>query len=87
MGGQMGVAGSINIVFDADLSKYTAHRRSTLYWVLAPGATVGGIGAGLVRCVRPWNEWMIVWGYDVTAGAPTSPPVRRVGRPPAGRRR
>ncbi|MFD3373506.1 MULTISPECIES: FAD-dependent monooxygenase [unclassified Streptomyces] len=70
MGGQMGVAGSINIVFDADLSKYTAHRPSTLYWVLAPGATVGGIGAGLVRNVRPWSEWMIVWGYDVTAGAP-----------------
>ncbi|MFF7984382.1 FAD-dependent oxidoreductase [Streptomyces sp. NPDC007901] len=70
MGGQMGVAGSINIVFDADLSKYTAHRPSTLYWVLAPGATVGGIGAGLVRCVRPWTEWLIVWGYDVTAGTP-----------------
>ncbi|WP_455430963.1 FAD-dependent oxidoreductase [Streptomyces cadmiisoli] len=70
MGGQMGVAGSINIVFDADLTKYTAHRPSTLYWVLAPGATVGGIGAGLVRCVRPWNEWLIVWGYDVSAGAP-----------------
>ncbi|MEX1657999.1 FAD-dependent monooxygenase [Streptomyces pseudovenezuelae] len=70
MSGQMGVAGSINIVFEADLGKYTAHRPSTLYWVLAPGATVGGIGAGLVRCVRPWNEWLIVWGYDVTAGAP-----------------
>ncbi|MEU0971421.1 FAD-dependent monooxygenase [Streptomyces sp. NPDC005917] len=70
MGGQMGVAGSINIVFDADLSEYTAHRPSTLYWVLAPGATVGGIGAGLVRCVRPWTEWLIVWGYDVRAGAP-----------------
>nr|WP_203691857.1 FAD-dependent monooxygenase [Streptomyces sp. SID12488] len=70
MGGQMGVAGSINIVFHADLTQYTAHRPSTLYWVLAPGATVGGIGAGLVRNVRPWNEWMIVWGYDVTAGAP-----------------
>ncbi|MEU0943701.1 FAD-dependent monooxygenase [Streptomyces canus] len=70
MSGQMGVAGSINIVFEADLAKYTAHRPSTLYWVLAPGATVGGIGAGLVRCVRPWNEWLIVWGYDVTAGAP-----------------
>ncbi|MFD4526170.1 FAD-dependent oxidoreductase [Streptomyces sp. NPDC058470] len=70
MGGQMGVAGSINVVFDADLAQYTAHRPSTLYWVLAPGATVGGIGAGLVRNVRPWNEWMIVWGYDVTAGAP-----------------
>ncbi|GAA2274372.1 2,4-dichlorophenol 6-monooxygenase [Streptomyces ruber] len=70
MGGQMGVAGSINILFDADLSKYTAHRPATLYWVLAPGATVGGIGAGLVRNVRPWNEWLTVWGYDVQAGPP-----------------
>lgn len=70
MSGQMGVAGSINIVFEADLTKYVAHRPATLYWVLAPGATVGGIGAGLVRCVRPWNEWMVVWGYDVESGPP-----------------
>jgi 2,4-dichlorophenol 6-monooxygenase len=20
---------------------------------------------GLVRMVRPWNEWLIVWGYDI----------------------
>ena len=32
--------------------------------------TVGGIGAGLVRMVRPWNEWLIVWGYDINEGAP-----------------
>lgn len=70
MSGQMGVAGSINIVFEADLTKYVAHRPATLYWVLAPGATVGGIGAGLVRCVRPWNEWLVVWGYDVESGPP-----------------
>ncbi|KUN29353.1 hypothetical protein AQJ23_00785 [Streptomyces antibioticus] len=31
---------------------------------------MGGIGAGLVRCVRTWNEWLIVWGYDVDAGPP-----------------
>lgn len=70
MGGKMGVAGSVNIVFEADLSRYVAHRPSTLYWVLTPGATVGGIGAGLVRCVRPWNEWLIVWGYDVEGAPP-----------------
>ena len=68
--GRMGVAGSLNIVFEADLTALTAHRPSTLYWVLAPGATVGGIGAGLVRCVRPWTEWMVVWGYDLEAGPP-----------------
>ena len=66
--GQLGVAGSMNIVFDADLTKYVAHRPSVLYWVLQPGANIGGIGAGLVRMVRPWTEWLIVWGYDISAG-------------------
>lgn len=70
MVGQMGVAGSINIVFEADLTKYVAHRPSVLYWVLQAGADVGGIGMGLVRCVRPWNEWLVTWGYDVEAGPP-----------------
>jgi 2,4-dichlorophenol 6-monooxygenase len=61
----MGVGGSMNIIFKADLSKYVAHRPSVLYWVVQPGADVGGIGMGLVRMVRPWNEWLIVWGYDI----------------------
>jgi 2,4-dichlorophenol 6-monooxygenase len=63
--GEMGVGGSMNIIFKADLSKYVAHRPSVLYWVVQPGADVGGIGMGLVRMVRPWNEWLIVWGYDI----------------------
>ena len=68
--GKMGVGGSMNIVFKADLSKYVAHRPSVLYWVVQPGADVGGIGMGLVRMVRPWNEWLIVWGYDINEPAP-----------------
>jgi 2,4-dichlorophenol 6-monooxygenase len=68
--GKMGVGGSMNILFRADLSKYVAHRPSVLYWVMQPGADVGGIGMGLVRMVRPWNEWLIVWGYDINQPAP-----------------
>ncbi len=68
--GKMGVGGSINILFKADLSKYVAHRPSVLYWVMQPGANVGGIGMGVVRMVRPWNEWLIIWGYDINAPAP-----------------
>lgn len=68
--GQMGVAGSMNIVFEADLSKYVAHRPSVLYWVMQPGSDVGGIGMGLVRMVRPWHEWLIVWGYDINEPPP-----------------
>ena len=68
--GKMGVGGSINILFKADLSRFVAHRPSVLYWVVQPGADVGGIGMGLVRMVRPWTEWLIVWGYDITQPAP-----------------
>src|SRR5688500_18918265 len=55
MEGRMGIAGSMNILIKADLSKYVAHRPSVLYWVLQPGSSVGGIGMGVVRMVRPWN--------------------------------
>ena len=72
--GQMGVGGSMNILFKADLSKYVAHRPSVLYWVMQPGANVGGIGMGLVRMIRPWNEWLIVWGYDINQPAPDVTP-------------
>ncbi|MFG3513226.1 FAD-dependent oxidoreductase [Streptomyces bobili] len=68
--GEMDIAGSMNITFKADIEAYVGHRPSVLYWVIQPGANVGGIGAGLVRMVRPWNEWLIVWGYDVNDEPP-----------------
>ena len=34
---------------------------------------------GLVRMVRPWNEWLIVWGYDISQ----PPPVVDDARPPS----
>ncbi|HUN33834.1 MAG TPA: FAD-dependent monooxygenase [Trebonia sp.] len=68
--GQMDIAGSMNITFKADISRYVAGRPSVLYWVIQPGSNVGGIGAGLVRMVRPWNEWLIVWGYDISQPPP-----------------
>jgi 2,4-dichlorophenol 6-monooxygenase len=68
--GQMDVAGSMNIVFHADLSAKVEHRPSVLYWVLQPGSDIGGIGMGLVRMVRPWDEWLVVWGYDIDEPPP-----------------
>jgi len=68
--GRMDVAGSMNIIFKADLSQLVESRHSVLYWVLRPGANIGGIGMGLLRMVRPWNEWLIVWGYDISQPAP-----------------
>ncbi|WP_299772971.1 FAD-dependent monooxygenase [uncultured Tateyamaria sp.] len=68
--GKMGVAGSINLLFKADLSQHVAHRPSVLYWVMQPGSNVGGIGMGVVRMVRPWNEWLAIWGYDIEGERP-----------------
>ena len=69
--GQMDIAGSMNITFKADIAGLVGHRPSVLYWVVQPGSNIGGIGAGLVRMVRPWNEWLIVWGFDINGEPPT----------------
>ena len=66
----MDIAGSMNITYKADISAHVETRPSVLYWVIQPGSNVGGIGAGLVRMVRPWNEWLIVWGYDISQPPP-----------------
>ncbi|MDT7667427.1 MAG: 2,4-dichlorophenol 6-monooxygenase, partial [Pseudonocardiales bacterium] len=68
--GEMDLAGSMNIVFHADLSAYVEHRPSILYWILQPGSDIGGIGMGVVRMVRPWNEWLTIWGYDINQPPP-----------------
>lgn len=70
MEGQMGMAGSMNIVFEADLSKYVAHRPSLLYWLIQPGGELAGLGIPLIRMVRPWNKWLCIWGYDINEGTP-----------------
>ncbi|MCG3463994.1 FAD-dependent monooxygenase [Xenorhabdus bovienii] len=68
--GEMGLAGSINILFKADLTKHVAHRPSALFWMLNPEARIGGLGVGLLRMVRPWNEWLCVWSYDISHPKP-----------------
>lgn len=70
MEGEMDVAGSMNITFKADIADFVRHRPSVLYWVVQPGCNIGGIGTGLVRMIRPWDEWLIVWGYDINDEPP-----------------
>src|SRR6267142_484184 len=68
--GQMAIAGSMNIFIEADLTHLVADRPSVLYWILQPGSTIGGVGMGVVRMVRPWNEWLLIWGYDINGPEP-----------------
>jgi 2,4-dichlorophenol 6-monooxygenase len=64
------VGGSLSISFEADLSRFVAYCPAVLYWMLQPGAE-GGLGLGLLRMIKPWNEWMLMWGYDVAEDPPT----------------
>jgi len=56
--GQMHIAGRMNTVVHADRSQLVEHRPSVLYWV--PGRGRRRHRLGLVRMVRPRNEWLIV---------------------------
>ncbi len=67
--GKADLAGSMNIEFDADLSHLVEHRPSVLYWIFQPGSA-GGIGAGVLRMIRPWHKWLGMWSYDIAKGRP-----------------
>ena len=64
------VGGALHIIFEADLTRFVAHRPSVLYWMLQPGAEKEGVGLGVLRMIKPWTEWMLMWGYEVAAGPP-----------------
>lgn len=68
--GQVARAGTAYIRFNADLSRFVEHRPSILHWIMNPAADFGEIGMGLLRCVRPWNEWIAGWGFNIEAGEP-----------------
>lgn len=68
--GEMSRAGTAYVIFNADLSKYVAHRPSVLQWIANPVAGFGEIGLGLLRAVRPWNQWIAGWGFDMSKGEP-----------------
>ena len=69
--GEMGQGGSINVVFEADLTRFVEHRAGDMYWFVQPGVGHGGNGIGVLRMVRPWTKWTGVWGYDPSAGQPS----------------
>lgn len=68
--GQMSRAATAYVIFNADLSKYVAHRPSILQWIANPIAGFGEIGLGLLRAIRPWDQWIAGWGFDMSQGEP-----------------
>ena len=67
--GQTGLGASVNCWFEADLSQYASHRPGVLYWMVTPGNDYW-VGSGTFICVRPWNEWVMLFMYDPAQGEP-----------------
>ncbi|HEY0507499.1 MAG TPA: FAD-dependent monooxygenase [Blastococcus sp.] len=70
--GTMGRAGTVYVRFAADLTRYVAHRPGILHRIMVPA--YGEIGMTTLRVVRPWNEWIAGWGYDINGPAPDTRP-------------
>lgn len=68
--GHFARASTAYILFKADLTRYVAHRPSILYWIISPSAAFGEIGLGVLRAIRPWNQWIAGWGFDPAKGDP-----------------
>lgn len=66
--GEGGLGYALNAWLEVDLSKYCEHRPGVLYWMYQPGCD--RLGSGVWVCVRPWNEWVMVWFYNPADGEP-----------------
>ncbi len=67
--GRMNLGAAMNVWLEADLTRYTAHRPGTLYWMTQPGNNYW-VGSGTWICVRPWTEWVLLFMYDPSQGEP-----------------
>ncbi|KAL2352871.1 FAD binding domain-containing protein [Cryomyces antarcticus] len=52
---------AINVLVKVDLSHVVENRVGNLHWVMQPDEDHPAFGwTGIVRMVRPWNEWMFI---------------------------
>lgn len=68
--GEMGRAGTLYTLFNADLARYVQHRPSIMHWIVSPEASYGELGVGMMRAIKPWTQWIVGWGFDMAKGEP-----------------
>jgi len=68
--GEVARAGTVYVLFKADLARFVEHRPSILYWIVNPAASFGEIGMATFRAIKPWSEWILGWGFDISRGDP-----------------
>ena len=67
--GKHGLGCAVNVWLKADLTKYCEHRPGVLYWIVQPGSDYW-VGSGTFICVKPWDEWVMLYMYDPAQGEP-----------------
>lgn len=68
--GTRGKSGTVYARFEADLTSLVAHRPGVITVMMQPAMGDGDTGTGILRCVRPWTEWIAGWGFNPEAGDP-----------------
>ncbi|KAJ5675027.1 FAD binding domain-containing protein [Penicillium maclennaniae] len=73
---------AINVLIKADLSHLIKNRTGNLHWVMQPDREHPCFGwMGIVRMVKPWNEWMFILfpdnNYDHSQGKPSKVEYQR----------
>lgn len=61
--GPAGLAHAANVWFEADLTKYYAHRPGVLTWNVMPGP-LPPLRLGTLICHKPFTEFVLVFMYD-----------------------
>src|SRR2546421_3372174 len=61
--GAAGLGHAANVWFEADLSRYLAHRPGVLVWNLMPGPLLP-LRLGTLICHKPFTEFVLVFPYD-----------------------
>jgi 2,4-dichlorophenol 6-monooxygenase len=68
MEGEAGMGTAINILFEADLAKFVAHRPGSLYSIFDHGYDELTGGYATLRMVRPWTQWVATFPEVTTGG-------------------
>ena len=77
--GETGLGAAVNVWLEADLTRHTAYRPGTLYWMCQPGNDYW-VGSGTWICVKPWTEWVMLFMYDPASGEPDTSEAALVAR-------
>jgi 2-polyprenyl-6-methoxyphenol hydroxylase-like FAD-dependent oxidoreductase len=65
---------AINVLVKADLSHLVQNRKGNLHWVMQPDREHPEFGwMGIVRMVKPWDEWMFILFPDRNCDLQTQP--------------